>query len=351
MEMNNLVKLQTYLQTTSKNDKKFSVISNWLQDIKIFQDISKEISINDYKNFCMSLQLKNYCGGEIIINNEEVLDKVYIVLIGSIVYKTLNNIAIKTYSQGSIIGENILNSKDIRDCIVYAEHDAILAYFSYPDYKKYLCKYLEVKRIAFVSFLNSQKAFATWSKSNLVELSYYSIERTYEQNTVLFNKGDRLNEIYILIEGQVILIDKNVKRVSAGQAIGLEDLETHDFRTSTGVTVCKSNLIIVFKCDFLKFKRLWGAKAKALSRNFSKKSKSIDLNPSIQAPYNCSLGNFKEKSRDRIKSQIIPNFQQLSSSILWKRKFNAEALQKKPILNYFQDYKKSRMYSKSFYLC
>ena len=268
--MEELIHLQIILNNPIKSRSKSDPlrIRNYLSRIKFFENLKKEACSNDFINCCKHLKCKSYYCGEIICNNEEIIDRVFVILQGKVVFKTPENQVIRTYNQGSLFGENLINGKTIRNFGIYSDDYSILVYLFADPYRKYLFQYIEEKRLAMVCFLQAQIGFSLWNRTKIIELSNFLIETVYEKGFVLFNPGDPSKEIFIIVEGELVLIDKSARRLGAGEVVGLDDVRLNQLRSSTCVASLKTTLLVVSKYDFLNVNRSW-----AKNNSFSYKNK------------------------------------------------------------------------------
>ena len=99
--MEELIHLQIILNNPIKSRSKSDLlrIRNYLSRIKFFENLKKEACSNDFINCCKHLKCKSYYCGEIICNNEEIIDRVFVILQGKVVFKTPENQVIRTYNQ------------------------------------------------------------------------------------------------------------------------------------------------------------------------------------------------------------------------------------------------------------
>lgn len=279
MEKFELSHLQNLLKKsqTSRTAAHIKKIQSYLRTLSFFQDIKKDLTTNDLINCCKCLQSKSFFPSEVIYDNYEIIDKVFIVLKGKVVYKNLVNQVLKSFSQGMIFAEDLLNGDPGRGFRIIAETSStILGYFTKEDYYNILGKYREERRAAISNFLQAQKHFSKWPKGNVIELCKHIYEENYEKGTILFNKNDLPSEIFIISDGELICIDRDVKRKGPGDIVGLEDLKENKLRSFTCVVSRKSILFVLCKCDYVKIQSLWMEKIPSSSfLDYRQRSESI----------------------------------------------------------------------------
>ena len=259
MEDREFLRFQSILESHRKLNNAFYLnqLQSYLCKIKFFDDLSKDFLPEDYTKCIKCLKLAIFCSGDVISENEQILDKVYIIVKGTVLFRSTFGSILRVYEEGLIFGESLLNAKTPKGFDIISEEDTTLVYFSSYDYKKLLERYREHKRIALVNFLGAQKSFVNWRKSNIMELIPYLIEKVYEKGETVFYMNEAADKIFIVIDGEVILFKEIAKRVSVGAIIGLEDLQENQVRSYSCVASTRSTLLLLSKSDYPNFQGIW----------------------------------------------------------------------------------------------
>lgn len=260
MESKDVLQLKHLLDHPQKLAKDFYLnkLQSYLRYLKFFQDLSNDLPVQHYILCCRHLKSQSFNCGELICESEKVLDRVYIIFKGKVMFKALQGEVMRTYSEGVMFGENLLFVKKCKDFHIVAKQNCTLGYYLAADYKKLLEKYREEKRIALANFLAGQKSFANWKKSKIMEIIPYLISESYEKNHMLFTSQEPSDYIYIVIEGEIILFfSENISRLGIGSIIGIEEIKDSKLRNYSCATSTRSTLLTLSKYDFLRFEKLW----------------------------------------------------------------------------------------------
>ena len=261
MEKSEILYMQSMIQNPKKKQSPNYIkqIQSYLRQVRFFQNLIKDISIDEYIACCKLLKCKTFYPGEMIWD-ESPLEKVYIIIKGSVVFKDFDDHIIRVYNEGSFFGDNLITKKRPKDFRIFSTTNSTIGYYDIKDYKIFLLKHLEEKKIALVNFLHAQKHFLSWKKGQIMELSYYLTETVCDKGECLFNQNDPSEHLYIIIEGEMILFEYIARRLTNGDIIGLDDIIEDKARSFSCVASCKSLLLTLSKYDFIHVKEFFNIK-------------------------------------------------------------------------------------------
>jgi signal-transduction protein with cAMP-binding, CBS, and nucleotidyltransferase domain len=259
MENWELAELQSLLNKQPKCRKieELKKIQGYLRELVFFKELRKDVTGEEMVECCRFLRCQRFFSGEVVWEMGNVSDKVFVVLTGKVLYKNAENSVLRSYNEGQIFGEELLLT--IGKCVTAVAdiNSTLLGYYLKEDYMRILNKHREEKKMALVNFLQAQKVFAKWPKWAVIELCFYLAEKTFEKGKVLFNKDDSAKYVYIIVDGEAVSISKDVKRLSSGEVIGLDEMKLSNIYNFMCVISRKSTLLLLSRYDFLSSKHLW----------------------------------------------------------------------------------------------
>jgi signal-transduction protein with cAMP-binding, CBS, and nucleotidyltransferase domain len=229
-------------------------IQFYLLQHPFFQSIKRDYHINNIVDCAIYFKYSLYQAEEWIFSVNQPSEYFYVLLEGDVAIYKHNNL-IRRYKEG-VLEECCLVERRKHDTSAVSLKKSHILYIDYQIYSGVFAKMREKRRIAMASFLNIQNAFKHWSKAKLMSLSYYINELELKQDTVIFNLGDPADTIYVVQDGNVLVKDKEFVIASAGDVIGLEDINKDRCRTSKCITQGCCTLLYIFKHDFLEKSKL-----------------------------------------------------------------------------------------------
>jgi len=254
MDNFDLSQLQNLLKRPkkSRNLKCLKKIQSFLKSIPFFADLGKDLPVNEVIECFRCVQSMNYTGDDIIRNQGDTVEHIYIVLQGRVVFENAQDEIFKDFEPGLVFGEDLLDTGMIDFSIRSYSSTTVLAYYSKDDYRKCLSKHREEKKIALVNFLSVQKQFTKWPKGLLIFLSSCLTEKKLEKGEILFSRLESPDKVLILYEGELMLIGKNVQRLRSGEMLGFEELRTSGKYSNTCMVTQRSTVLVLCKFDFLR---------------------------------------------------------------------------------------------------
>jgi hypothetical protein len=232
-------------------------IHSYLRFFAFYQDLSKDLSIDSLLDCCRKLNSQTFRADEFVVSLDEPLNKVYIVLSGKVIYKNEYNETIRKYGEGMFFGEEFLDIVPKHTYILSYSNNTILGYYSKEQYVQLLSKHREQQKIALVNFLQAQKQFTKWPKGSLIDLAFVLKRKVLEQGTKVYARHDLPKYVYIIFEGEAIIIAKGVSRLQTGDIIGLEEMKANKNYLSTCTVSRKSTILLLNRYDYLTSRHLW----------------------------------------------------------------------------------------------
>lgn len=115
--------------------------------------------------------------------------------------------------QGECFGELALLTYKPRAASVICREETHLAVLERNDYLRVLGKTHKGALQSKLALLMQLPIFAKWSKTALQGLSYFFKERTYKRHQVLFQAGQLVKEVYLVVQGEFQL-SKHIHQAS-----------------------------------------------------------------------------------------------------------------------------------------
>ena len=245
----NLLQLQLLLSTEPelRNPGDLSQIQNYLLNYPFFVQLYRDYHINNIVDCAIYFNYQHFTAGQIIFSENQPAQKLYVLLIGEVsIFK--QDQLIRKYTEG-VFEECCLIERRKHDTSAVSSQESHVLYIDYQIYSGLLATFREKKRIAVVSFLQIQKSFKTWNKAQLMSLSYFIHELELNEGDVIFKAGDPCDKIYVVHDGKILLKTKDFQILSAGEVVGLEDVEKNRCRGAMCVAQSNCTLLYIFKHD------------------------------------------------------------------------------------------------------
>ena len=254
MESFDLSQLLNLLKKSPKSRslQNLKKIQFYLKNIQFFEDLNKELSPDQLTDCLKYLHSKVYSGNDTICLKGELIDKVFIVVHGKVVFEDSDCKILKSFEIGKVVTENFLGIEPIDFYIKSFSARTILVYYIKEDYRRLLGKYREGKKLALVNFLSVQKVFLKWPKCLLINLASNAFVQVYQKGETLYERQEVPNEVYILHEGELMIMGKTVSRIDSVYILGLEEMRQNERYSGTCIVTRKSKILVLSYHDAMK---------------------------------------------------------------------------------------------------
>ena len=204
---------------------------------KIFKTLT-EANGESAHLLCCKYLVYEYCEGEAyLFKAGELGTRFYIIISGlvgvEISVKDSNGesktIEVVRYGKGGSFGELALETSKPRAASIWCKVPTHFIALEKLDYNRMMAKFVSDKRNNTVSFLQALPIFSNTTKGSLAKLTYNFREKEYSHGKVVYNEGDDIGEVYIIIEGE-FLFQKKIKVEDGRKRYG-DDLEIYTERS------------------------------------------------------------------------------------------------------------------------
>jgi CRP-like cAMP-binding protein len=254
MENFDLSQLQNLLKKSPKSRtlQNLKKIQSYLKTISFFDDLRKDLPPEQLTECLKTLYSSVFSGNETICKKGEIVEKVFILIHGKVVFEDSNCNIFKSFDLGMIITETLITNESINFDIKSFSASTVLVFFLKDDYKRLLGKYREEKKMALANFLTVQKSFISWRKGLILTLVSDGFFSVFEKGETVFLSLESPSQVFILFEGELMLVGKNVSRIDTVQILGFEEVKNNEKFSNTCIATRKSKLLTLFKHDALK---------------------------------------------------------------------------------------------------
>ena len=113
-------------------------------------------------------------------------------------------IEVVRFGKGGSFGELALESSKPRAASIWCKVPSHFVALEKIDYNRMIAKFVRDKRNNTVDFLQGLTIFANTTKGSLGKLTYNFREKEFFHGQVVYNEGDKIGEVYIIIEGEFL---------------------------------------------------------------------------------------------------------------------------------------------------
>lgn len=259
-------------------------IQFYLKNVQFFEDLNKDLAPAQLAECLKYLHSKVYSGNDSICVKGELIDKVFIVVHGKVVFEDSDCKILKSFGIGKVVTENFLGIEPIDFDIKSFSSQTILVYYTKEDYKRLLGKYREGKKLALVNFLSVQKVFLKWPKCLLISLASNAFMQVYQKGETLYERQDTPNEVFILHEGELMIMGKTVSRIDSVYIFGLEEMRQNERYNGSCMATRKSKILVLSKYDAMKIIQVQNQRyiQSFSSSNSNFRTSSQEISPNIR---------------------------------------------------------------------
>lgn len=240
-----------------------TLLANFSIHLKLFQDLSAELSTEAHEQCCQQLHYQQASAGHFLFRQGDPGCQFYIILQGSCAvlagdgkeYRQLT-----VLRQGECFGELALLSNKPRAASVLCREDCHFAVLKRDDYTRILGRIQDSKLQEKVDILFLHPVFQKWTKNAIQRLSYYFKVVGYKRKQLLFRAGQEVDHIFFLKSGEFHLFKDvhiedehrttrcsvDVTVVCAGEILGAEEIlssQSHQFSCRCASTQGEAMLI------------------------------------------------------------------------------------------------------------
>ncbi len=227
-----------------------------LKEIELFMEYTEE----ELNTICQKLEEETFQSGNLILNEGEIGDKLYLIVAGSVQVFTYDSegheIILARLEKGNYFGEQAIATATPmpRNASVRALTDVKTYTLSHKEFQKYMKKDKNLQKLLEeVGQKNLTSKFVEKLQENKEELGFlFDTVFTYEEREIFFRQGDDPDNAYFLISGLVAIrkYDENNKIlfnevVQPGLFFGELGVLEKKPREATAVSITRSQVSVV----------------------------------------------------------------------------------------------------------
>jgi len=136
-----------------------------------------------------------------------------------------------TLAEGKGFGELALITDKVRAATCYCKSsELVLGTLDKSDYNAIIGNTFKAKMEQLVAYLNQVQLFESLSRKTKLNLFYYFHEKTFKRSHRVFSEGDKVDGIYVIIEGTCEKLKKSplgesvISLLNEVEIVGTEDL-------------------------------------------------------------------------------------------------------------------------------
>ena len=190
-------KYQNDINLFSKDD--LNILINYLMEHPLFLEIKNTKGYFIIKKIIYNLQIKEFQKGENVNKLNKNNNKSYIILFGDIKKRNYLKNIIK------------INSKKIIYCTYKCISNSFFAEIDKELYINYILLDSNILLNNFIKKINKYSFFKNLSYSQYKDLFLNYEEIIYYQNELIYNQGDDVDGIYLIIKGECKIFKKKEK--------------------------------------------------------------------------------------------------------------------------------------------
>lgn len=248
--------------------------------------IFSALNTKEKEELAKYLQIKNYKAGDIVINQGDKGDEMFIISTGKLKCEIVKNGKVtffKEYLPGESFGELALLYNSPRAATITCNDDSQLFTLSRDVFNLKIKEKAKKRREQYEEFLKNNELFDSLDSYERHKISDCFIQKTYEDGDIVIKEGDSSDDFYLIISGKCIAKQYNkisqaneiVYEFKAGDYFGELALLNESKRKAT--IYAKGNLIVIM-VNKDAFKRLLGPIKDILKRNMDRYNKYITVN-------------------------------------------------------------------------
>lgn len=267
------------LPKRQRSDKLVDQLVTFTHNIKVFAEMSEEMSEEAHRQCCECLGVGMWKAGKVrgrqyVFREGDAADNFYIILSGSCsVLSTPQHLPkadprlLSILRQGECFGELALLGNHLRTASILCREDCYLAYLSREDYARILSKIQDKLISVKVELLLKQAVFRKLSKNALMKLTYFFKIKRFARKQTVFEAGNEAARLYLVKEGEFQLtkdiflgspaqtkttrVQVDVTLITVGEFLGSDDVVARrNYSYSCNCHSTTGELMVLGKKDF-----------------------------------------------------------------------------------------------------
>ena len=205
------------------------------RNIKLFREMEEEVSEEMALQCCFYMTYEFFPQGTFVFQEGSVGTKFYILLQGTCsvyIHSSCQSSPVSQYVQGDSFGELALLHNKPRAASIKCATDVHLAVLEKEDYVRILAKAHETALNKKAEFLHELPMFASWTMGSMQKLIYYFKDRVLQRKQVLYKRGDTVETVYFIREGEVQIV-QDVRQLLAKSVTAVQKFQVKKAEVAT----------------------------------------------------------------------------------------------------------------------